>query len=54
MLGAAGFGKLDAHRGLAITTTYVHTYFDVYLKGAPATLLTGLSAQYPEVRVELN
>jgi predicted dienelactone hydrolase len=54
MLGAAGFGKLDAHRGLAITTTYVHTFFDVYLKGAPATLLTGLSAQYPEVRVELN
>ena len=48
----AGFGKLDSRRGLAITSAYVHTFFDVYLKGEPATVLTGLSAQYPEVEAE--
>jgi predicted dienelactone hydrolase len=48
----AGFGKLDARRGLAITSTYVHTFFDVHLKGSPASELTDISAQYPEVRVE--
>jgi dienelactone hydrolase len=48
----AGVGKLDPRRGLAITATYTHTFFDVYLKGAPASLLSGLSAQYPEVKVE--
>jgi len=47
-----GFGKLDARRGLTITSTYVHTFFDVYLKGAPATQLTGISAQCPEVQSE--
>lgn len=46
----AGVGKLDARRGLAITAAYVHTFFDVYLKGAPATLLADLSQQYPEVQ----
>ena len=48
----AGFGKLDSRRGLAITSAYVHTFFDVYLKGEPATLLTDLSSQYPEVKVK--
>ncbi len=52
VLRAAGFGKLDARRGLAITATYVHTFFDVYLKGAPATVLTDVAPQYPEVQVE--
>jgi dienelactone hydrolase len=47
-----GFGKLDSRRGLAITSGYVHTFFDVYLKGAPATVLTNVSTQYPEVQVE--
>jgi dienelactone hydrolase len=45
-----GLGKLDGRRGLAITTASVHTFFDVYLKGAPPTLLSALSAQYPEVQ----
>ncbi|MDE3135205.1 MAG: family membership [Acidobacteriota bacterium] len=44
-----GFGNLGARRGLAITAEYVHTFFDVYLKGAPLTLLKGLSEKYPEV-----
>ena len=52
LTSVAGFGKLDPHRGLAITATYVHTFFDVYLKGAPSTLLTSVASQYPEVQVE--
>jgi dienelactone hydrolase len=52
MLRIFGFGGLDGRRGLAITAEYVHTFFDVYLKGAPSTLLTSISTQYPEVQVE--
>ncbi len=43
-------GTLDSRRGLFITADYVHTFFDVYLKGKPSTLLTGPSTQYPEVQ----
>ncbi len=50
----AGFGKLEPRRGLAITSAYVRTFFDVYLKGGPATLLTDLSSQYPEVESQLR
>jgi pimeloyl-ACP methyl ester carboxylesterase len=49
ILGVSG---LDQRRGLAITTEYVHTFFDVYLKNAPATLLTKISKEYREVQVE--
>jgi predicted dienelactone hydrolase len=49
----SGLGKLEARRGLAITTTYVHTFFDIHLKGAPSSLLTSVCAQYPEVQFEL-
>jgi len=52
LASVAGFGKLDSRRGLAITASYVHTFFDVYLKGAPATLVTSVSTQYPEVQFE--
>jgi len=48
----AGFGKLDARRGLGITEAYVHAFFDANLKGAPSTLVTGIFAQFPEVQVE--
>jgi hypothetical protein len=47
-----GVGKLDSRRGLAITADHVHTFFDIYLKGAPATLLRSVPAQYPEVQFE--
>lgn len=47
-----GIGKLEARRGLTITTTYVHTFFDVYLQGLPSNQLTELSSRYPEVQVE--
>jgi dienelactone hydrolase len=52
LLRRLGFGKLDGRRGLAITNEYVHTFFDVYLKDAPPTLLTSISKEYPEVHVE--
>jgi predicted dienelactone hydrolase len=48
-LGLFGFGGLDGRRGLAISAEYVHTFFDVYLKGAPASLLESLAEKYPEV-----
>jgi platelet-activating factor acetylhydrolase isoform II len=52
LTSVAGFGGLDAHRGLTITSMYLHTFFDVYLKGAPPTLLTGVSSQFPEVQLD--
>jgi pimeloyl-ACP methyl ester carboxylesterase len=50
LLRLFGFGGLDARRGLAITAEYVHTFFDVYLKNAPANLLNKPSQLYPEVQ----
>jgi predicted dienelactone hydrolase len=47
-----GLLGLDGRRGLAITTEYVHTFFDVYLKDAPAALLNKLSQHYPEVQFD--
>lgn len=46
------FGRLESRRGLAITTDYVHTFFDVYLKGAPPSQLASLATKYPEVQAE--
>jgi hypothetical protein len=43
-------GGLEARRGLTITTAYVHTFFDVNLKNAPASLLDDLRKTYPEVQ----
>jgi predicted dienelactone hydrolase len=48
MMRKLGFGSLEGRRGLAITTDYVHTFFDVYLKGAPVSQLT--TQRYPEVQ----
>jgi len=49
LLRVAGFPSLDARRGLAISNSYVCTFFDVTLKAAPASALKNLSQQYPEV-----
>jgi hypothetical protein len=38
----------------AITADYVLTFFDVYLKNAPADSLTSLPAKYPEIHIELR
>lgn len=48
----AGLARLDGRRGLAITAEYVHTFFDVYLKGTPGNALIEVSTRYPEVSVE--
>ena len=40
----------SALRGLAITRAYVHTFFDVYLKGAPVSELAKLRQSFPEVQ----
>jgi hypothetical protein len=44
-------GGLDGRRGLAITTAYVHMFFDVYLKSAPANRLDSLRQAFPDVQV---
>jgi pimeloyl-ACP methyl ester carboxylesterase len=50
LVGAVG--PLGERRGLAITSAYMHMFFDVYLKGAPATLLENLPSLYPELSFE--
>jgi hypothetical protein len=54
MLRRLGFGSLEGRRGLAITAERVHTFFDVYLKGAPVTQLHLSSPDYPEVQFVLQ
>jgi len=49
LLRTLRFGRLEGRRGLAITTDYVHTFFDVRLKDAPASSLDKLSQSYPEI-----
>jgi dienelactone hydrolase len=44
-------GALEKRRGLLITGACVHTFFDVYLKGAPAEELNSLPALYPELKI---
>src|SRR6185369_12566252 len=39
-----------ALRGLTIARAYVHTFFDVYLKGAPTHELAKLQKSFPEVQ----
>jgi dienelactone hydrolase len=50
LLRLFGFGRLEGRRGLTITADYVHTFFDVYLKDAPAASLNKPSQLYPEVQ----
>jgi hypothetical protein len=39
---------MSGNRQIEITRDYLHTFFDVYLKGEPASKLQSL--RYPEVR----
>ena len=43
-----GIVKLDGRRQVAVTEHYVSTFFDVYLKGTPASTLES-QREYPEV-----
>ncbi len=47
-------GGLYQRRGLAITTDYVHAFFDVYLKDQPRGILEKLRQAYPEAQLPLN
>jgi hypothetical protein len=44
-----GFGTIAPKRMVNITRTYVDTFFEVYLKGAPREQLLNLSSELPEV-----
>ena len=47
-------GSLKKRRGIEISDACVHTFFDVYLKGAPASQLTDLWSQYPELHADFT
>jgi predicted dienelactone hydrolase len=47
-------GTLKKRRGIEIASSCVHTFFDVYLKGAPTGQLTALPSQYPEVHADFT
>jgi len=50
---AGVMGSLDKRRGLAISGACVHTFFDVYLKGAPVVEMNSLPDLYPELKIEI-
>jgi predicted dienelactone hydrolase len=54
LLRLLGVDRLDGRRGLAITADYVHSFFDVYLKEAPATSLNKPFQHYPEVQFDVQ
>ncbi len=47
-----GAGRINRYRGAAIVNTYSLAFFQHYLDDAPAPLLQGPSAAYPEVKFE--
>ena len=51
---AGVMGSLEKRRGLAITGACVHTFFDVYLKGAPVEEMNSLPALYPELKIGIT
>ena len=51
---AGVMGSLEKRRGLAITSACVHTFFDVYLKGAPADEMNSLPTLYPELKMGIT
>ncbi len=48
------WGPLEKRRGLAIADSCVHTFFDVYLKGASTEQLKTLPSRYPEVHADFT
>ena len=48
MLRTVRVVRLDGRRQVALTAHYISTFFDVYLKGAPASELMS-QAEYPEI-----
>ena len=48
MMPSLGVVRIDGRRQVAVTAHYVSTFFDVYLKGAPASQLS-IQSEYPEI-----
>jgi dienelactone hydrolase len=48
VLRTVGVVRLDGRRQVALTAHYISTFFDVYLKGAPASQLKS-QPEYPEI-----
>jgi predicted dienelactone hydrolase len=48
------FGPLEKHRGLVIAGDCIHSFFDVYLKGASPDELTALPFRYPEIQADFT
>ena len=48
VLRTVGVVRLDGRRQVALTAHYICTFFDVYLKGAPASELKS-QPEYPEI-----
>src|SRR3984893_14747363 len=48
VMRSLGIVPLDGRRQVAVTAHYVSTFFDVYLKGAPASQLS-IQSEYPEI-----
>jgi predicted dienelactone hydrolase len=51
---AGVMGPLEKRRGLTITSACVHTFFDVYLKGASAEEMNSLPHLYPELKMGIT
>jgi predicted dienelactone hydrolase len=47
-------GPLEKRRGITIAGDCVHSFFDVYLKGAPTSQLKALPSRYPEVHADFT
>jgi hypothetical protein len=45
-------GTIKGERMIQITSAYVRAFFDYYLMGQNSPLLTGPSAEFPEVSFE--
>jgi hypothetical protein len=43
-------GGIERYRAMAITSAYVHTFFDTHMKGKPSERLRALRQEFPEVR----
>jgi predicted dienelactone hydrolase len=51
---AGVMGPLEKRRGFVVADACVHTFFDVYLKGAPTDELSALPSRYPEVQADFR
>jgi hypothetical protein len=49
---AGAIGPVGERRGLAVTSAYLHAFFDVHLNGAPPALLNEFGSRYPEIAIE--